>query len=152
MKDRATWAFVVFALLVLGAIYLLRNKPAKVPAPVPAKPAPTSSVSTPTIQPSAPAQSASLIATGPQPAATASPGAPVPMIQMGRNGPRVPIQDGKTIDMSSGRPVVLDDARSRAAIDKAVKEMDAAASEVTFKSSPSAVTKKSEPPAPAPKP
>jgi hypothetical protein len=36
MKDRSVWAFLVFALLVLGAIYLLRKKPVA-PPPAPAK-------------------------------------------------------------------------------------------------------------------
>ena len=46
--------------------------------------------------------------------------------------PEVAIQDGKTIDYSSGRPVVKDDAKQKAAIDKSTKEMDEAAKGVTF--------------------
>jgi len=55
--------------------------------------------------------------------------------------------DGKTIDFSSGKPVIKDSPRDRAAIEKAKKEMDEAARGVTFGPSP----KKTEPP-PAPPP
>ena len=51
----------------------------------------------------------------------------------------VAIQDRKTIDFSSGRPVVKDSAQERAIIDAAVKEMDEAAKNVRF-----------DPPAPRP--
>lgn len=44
----------------------------------------------------------------------------------------VAIQDRKTIDFSSGRPVVKDSAQDRAIIDAAVKEMDEAAKNVRF--------------------
>ena len=50
----------------------------------------------------------------------------------GQRNPDVAIQDGKTIDFSSGRPVVKDSAKEKAAIDKAVKEMEDAAKDVTF--------------------
>lgn len=46
--------------------------------------------------------------------------------------PAVAIQDGKTIDFSSGTPVVKDSPADKAAMDAAVKDMDAAASTVTF--------------------
>lgn len=51
----------------------------------------------------------------------------------------VPIQDGKTIDFSDGTPRVKDGAADKAAMDAAVREMDAAAKDVSF------------PPDPAPK-
>lgn len=57
----------------------------------------------------------------------------------------VTIQDGKTIDFSSGKPVVKDSADEKAVIDAAVKEMDEAAKAVKF----GAPEKK---PAPAPSP
>jgi hypothetical protein len=44
----------------------------------------------------------------------------------------VAIQDGKTIDFSSGTPVVKDDAAEKAAIDRSVAAMDAAAAQVSF--------------------
>jgi hypothetical protein len=54
-----------------------------------------------------------------------------------RAGTRVvPIQDGKTIDFSSGRPAVRDTPDDRQAIDAAVKRMDAAAGTVTFQAEP----------------
>lgn len=44
----------------------------------------------------------------------------------------VSIQDGKTIDFSSGKPVVKDSASEKAAIDRSVSTMDAAAANVSF--------------------
>jgi hypothetical protein len=55
--------------------------------------------------------------------------------------PEVAIQDGKTIDFSSGKPVVKDTAKEKASIDKSVKEMEEATKGVSF-SSP--VPKKTE--------
>ena len=46
--------------------------------------------------------------------------------------PEVAIQDGKTLDFSSGQPVVKDSAAEKAIIDDAVKEMREAAKDVTF--------------------
>lgn len=43
--------------------------------------------------------------------------------------PPVAIEDGKTIDFSSGQPVVQDDA---AAIEQARREMEAATANITF--------------------
>lgn len=53
--------------------------------------------------------------------------------------PTVKIEDGKTIDFSSGKPVVKDSAEDRKAIDAAVKEMDEASKGITF--GPSSSTK-----------
>ena len=50
--------------------------------------------------------------------------------------PFVPIEDGKTIDFSSGRPAVHDGPAERAAMDAAVKRMDEAAKDVTFPPDP----------------
>lgn len=60
----------------------------------------------------------------------------------GQRHPDVAIQDGKTIDFSSGRPVVKDTAKEKADIARAVKEMEEAAKDVSFSPPP--------PPAPAP--
>ena len=49
-----------------------------------------------------------------------------------RGGGFVPVQDGKTIDFSGGRPVIRDSAADKASMDAAVKEMDAASKSVTF--------------------
>ena len=63
--------------------------------------------------------------------------------------PEVAIQDGKTIDFSTGRPIVRDDAKQKAALEKSVKEMEAAAANVTFPPKPLAERKAAEPlPAP----
>jgi len=48
----------------------------------------------------------------------------------------VPIQDGKTIDFSDGSPAVKDSAADRAAIDAAVKDIDAASRDVSFPAEP----------------
>jgi hypothetical protein len=48
----------------------------------------------------------------------------------------VPIQDAKTIDFSGGSPVVRDDAADKAAMDAALRKMDAAAGTVTFRAEP----------------
>jgi hypothetical protein len=48
----------------------------------------------------------------------------------------IAIQDGKTIDFSSGSPVIRDTPADKAEIDAAVKAMDAAAKTVTFPAEP----------------
>jgi hypothetical protein len=142
MKDRTVWAFLAFALLVLGGIYLLRNRSAPPMAPaavVTATPAPAGNPAPQTIATPTPVRATD---TG-------------PMLQLGHGGQKIPIEDGKSIDLSSGRPVVRDDARSRAAIEKSLREMEEAARSVTFQTIPSQVViekKKEEPAPPAPKP
>ena len=65
--------------------------------------------------------------------------------------PTVAIQDRKTIDFSSGKPVVKDSKQEQAIIDSAVKEMDEAAKSVHFDPPPSRVPDQpSAEPAPAP--
>jgi hypothetical protein len=64
-------------------------------------------------------------------------------VAAGKNSPTVEIQDGKTIDFSSGKPVLKDSPQEKAIIDAAVKEMDDAAKNVTFApSAPPAPTQK----------
>lgn len=48
----------------------------------------------------------------------------------------IPLQDGKTIDFSGGTAEVKDGAADKAAVDKAVKDMDAASGTVTFPADP----------------
>lgn len=48
--------------------------------------------------------------------------------------PEVVIQDGKTIDFSSGRAVVRDSSKEKALIEKSVKDMEEASKGVTFTS------------------
>jgi hypothetical protein len=64
----------------------------------------------------------------------------------------VAIQDGKTIDFSSGKPVVKDSPEEKAIIDRATKEMDEAARSVTFGPPPKPADEKkpAEPPPAAP--
>jgi hypothetical protein len=50
----------------------------------------------------------------------------------GKPRPEIAIQDGKTIDFSSGRPVVKDTAKEKASIEKSVKEMEEATKGVSF--------------------
>jgi hypothetical protein len=57
--------------------------------------------------------------------------------------------DGQAIDFSSGRPVVKDTPADRAAVARAVKEMDEAAKDVTFQ--PTKPTVAEQPPAAPPK-
>jgi hypothetical protein len=142
MKDRRVWTLIVAALLVLGAIYFLRRgSPAAKPSPVAAQP-----TTPPARTPAPPAAT---------PVAEPAPAAAAPMVQAGPHGELVPIQDGKTIDMSSGRAVVKDDAKSRTAIAQGVKEMEAAAASVTFGPRPAPAApgekKKAEPPPAPPK-
>jgi hypothetical protein len=54
----------------------------------------------------------------------------------GKINPPVDIQEGKTIDFSSGKPVVKDSEKEKAIIDAAVKEMDEATKGITFDPAP----------------
>lgn len=60
-----------------------------------------------------------------------TPFTPPPVVVPGTR-PAVRIQDGKTIDFSSGKPVVKDSGEEKTIIDAAVKEMDEAAKNVRF--------------------
>jgi hypothetical protein len=53
-----------------------------------------------------------------------------------RGAALVPIRDGTTIDFSGGSASVRDSAADRAALDAAVKDMDAASKDVTFPATP----------------
>lgn len=73
----------------------------------------------------------------PQPAPELVPLAPAPAVAPVALPPPVPvketvIQDGKTIDFSSGQPRVQDTPADRAALERAKREMDEAAKDVTF--------------------
>lgn len=72
---------------------------------------------------------------------------PPPVVVPGSR-PTVRIQDGKTIDFSSGKPVVKDSGEEKAIIDSAVKEMDEAAKNVRF--SPNAPKPEEQKKSPAP--
>jgi hypothetical protein len=51
-------------------------------------------------------------------------------------GAPIPIQDGRTIDFSNGRAKVGENDADKAAMDAAVKEMDAASKDITFPAEP----------------
>jgi hypothetical protein len=72
----------------------------------------------------------------------------------GKANAPVEIRDGKTIDFSSGKPVVKDSSQEKAIIDAAVKEMEDATRNVSFAPTPAPAppdqTKKSAGPAAAP--
>lgn len=60
----------------------------------------------------------------------------------------VAIQDGKTLDFSSGKPVLKDSADEKAIIEQSLKEMNEAAASVTFgpvSKTPATDTKKPAP-------
>ncbi len=148
MKSRrALWAFVAVATLALAAAYWWRNQPpvptAAHPAPIVVSPRPAAPVVAPP-----PAAASAANTTAAQLAATlpvvleAAP--PVKKAKL-----EVAIQDGKTIDFSSGVAVVKDDAKQKAVIDKAVAEMESALRSVTFAP---AAPKTAEPTSAAPKP
>ncbi len=59
--------------------------------------------------------------------------------------------DGQTLDLSSGRPVVRDSAEDRAAIEKALHDIEAATRGVQFGPDDGGPNKKAEPAAPPPK-
>ena len=54
--------------------------------------------------------------------------------------PEVAIQEGKTIDFSSGKPEIRDTPEDRAALEKAKAEMDEATKDVVFPPSKAATT------------
>jgi hypothetical protein len=51
-------------------------------------------------------------------------------------GSFVPIEDGKTVDVSEGKGAVTDSPADKAAVDAAVKDMDAASKDVSFPAEP----------------
>jgi len=60
--------------------------------------------------------------------------------------PEVAIQDEKTIDFSSGKPVVKDSAEEKAIIANSVKEMNEAAAGITFGPAPKPAEPAAKPP------
>ena len=90
--------------------------------------------------PGTPSAAPSINASGTAPAVTSTAAVPSPAIPK----PSVAIQNEKTIDFSSGKPVVKDSAEEKAIIERSVKEMNEAAAGVTFGPAPT--------PQPAPTP
>jgi hypothetical protein len=108
---------LIAATLVVVGVWLMTRRPLsrRVPAPLPIAQQPGAST------PLAPAAPTPARVAPPPPTLTA-----------------VPIQDGKTIDFSSGQAVVKDDVKEKAALDRAVAEIDAATANVTFDAKPTA--------------
>ena len=63
-------------------------------------------------------------------------GTPPPVATVAAPGPVVAIQNQKTIDFSSGRPVVKDSARDQAILNSAVQEMAEATKDIRFAPTP----------------
>jgi hypothetical protein len=148
MKDRAFWSFVVVAALVLAGAYWLRNRTPPVTPSSTALTAPAPKVAAPVASTSAPVAVASSSTAAPAVATPRAVAAAVAAVAPAEKKPRpeVTIQEGKTIDFSSGVAVVKDDAKQKATIDKAVADMESALQSVTF----AAPAQKAEPtPAPS---
>jgi len=67
-----------------------------------------------------------------RPVPTPAPAAPARPATPAAARPTVAIQDGKTLDFSSGKPVLKDSADEKAIIERSVREMNEAAAGVTF--------------------
>ena len=125
--------FVLVA-VVVGAVAAYFWNRSKAPQPAPAVPPPVA-----VVPPASPVSTTVPTTTAPKSNVAATTAAPSNV---------VPIQDGKTIDFSSGKPVVKDDAQEKAIMAKAEKEMEEASKEITFGPAP----KTAAPPTPpAPK-
>lgn len=109
---RVPWILVVLAALLIGAALLLREKPIR-PEPVSV----TETVSS---------SSVAATPTGSFTPATTDLKVVLPKPSV------VDIQDGKTIDFSSGLPLIKDSDKDTAALQRALKEMEEAAAGVSF--------------------
>jgi hypothetical protein len=150
-KQKAALVFLTALLLAAAVVgYRLMTPPPPVPAQV-ARPA----LATP-----APAGVAMTIQMPQMPAAqaTAAPVVPAPtndatrpvMAQLVAPPTSAAIQDGKTHDFSSGKMVVKDSPDEQAIIARSVREMEEAASGVTFGPAAPAQKKGGAEPSPAP--
>lgn len=107
MKTRVPWILIVLAALIVGAAVLLREKPVR------------------------PSAEPGITATTEKPTGSFAPAAmdfrvPLPKPSI------VEIQDGTTIDFSTGLPIVKDGEKEKAALERALKQMEEAAAGVTF--------------------
>jgi len=82
--------------------------------------------------PGAPSAAPSVNASSTTPGGASTAAVPSPAVPK----PSVAIQDEKTIDFSSGKPVVKDSAEEKAIIERSVKEMNEAAAGITFGPAP----------------
>jgi hypothetical protein len=145
MRDRAFWVLVALMELLIVALVF---SPSQNPQPATAGQLPTATapkVSAPVVAPPAIAASA-----GPVPVTSVRTGVAQLSPAEKKSKTEVPIQEGKTIDFSSGVAVVKDDAKQKATIDKAVKDMEDALKNVTF--APPSAQKEAEPTPAPPKP
>jgi hypothetical protein len=106
MKSRVPWIVIVVGAVLVGALFFLRERPTRPPRDIVAAP---------------PGESP-----GGFTPAKVDLKMPLPKPDL------VEIQDGKTIDFSSGLPIIKDSEKDKAALDRAVKEMEAAAASVSF--------------------
>ena len=139
MKGRVFWsAGLLVALVALAVLFWQTSVPVPPPAerPVAARPVvrPTQA-STPTtdpdlsivfVPPVVVAAASTVMAATPQAPVALSAPAPKPVKS------ELAIEDGKTIDFSPGVAVVKDEADEKAALAKALKEMDEATKNVRF--------------------
>jgi hypothetical protein len=126
-KSRFFWLLAAGAILAL-LLWRLTAPPA---APVTATPAAVAGPSPASVLPPLATPAATPPPVTPPVRATAArsqPPEPLPPLAPGV----VPIRDQKTIDFSSGKPVVKDDAAEKAAIEAALREMEEATKGVTF--------------------
>lgn len=103
---RVPWILVVLAVVLVGAAIFLRDKPER----------PSASPADATVAPG----------TGSFTPAKVDVAVPLPKPDL------VEIQDGKTIDFSSGLPIVKDSEKDKAALEAALKQMEEAAAGVSF--------------------
>lgn len=107
MKKPFLWLALALAAFAIGIAIKLR-RPEK-PPPIATKPAPF------------------------RPPPSASPFAPPPNQGVApKPKPFVAIENGKTLDFSSGAPILKDTAQEKAIIDKSVKDMEDALKDVSF--------------------
>ncbi|PTX98441.1 hypothetical protein [Opitutus sp. ER46] len=138
MKLRIIVFLIAAGLVVFGVWLKRRGVAPRVAPPGPAPTAPATPAAEPLTTPP------STVA-APAPAATSSsPPASAPAPAAAK--PEVPIQDAATIDFSTGKPVVRDTPQEKAAINRAVEQMNAAAANVTFSPAPAAASAPATPP------
>ncbi len=104
MKNHVLWLVVAFAALMVATVFLLWKRTRSAAPEVGRRPPSESPFSPPA-------------------ANQAAPKMPAPVL---------PIEEGKTIDFSTGVPIVRDSAKERAIIRRSLKEIEAANEGVKF--------------------
>lgn len=128
-SQRIIW-FLAAVGLVVAFLLWRADEPVAAPENLPAPTLPAALKAAPAALPpvAMPSEPPPPAASAPKVVATPAPVEPPRPLEPGV----VPIQNQKTIDFSSGKPVVQDDAANKAAIDAALKEMEEATKGVTF--------------------